>query len=729
MIYSKPPRNNALKFLALASCAMAMGLTSCAPNSNDAGAQTSTEVTAAPTIYEQTIKTLKSGLEARMEAGVPVPVPVDGGGGYTHEQHKQNYKTIYEAGMLYAQTKDPIYKDFAAQVMADYADLYPTLGLHPKVKPATPSKLFWQGLNEAVWLVYVIQGYEAVKADLTQAQRTDIETNLLRPMADFLSAGSPQTFNRIHNHGTWAAAAVGMTGYVLEDQHYIDIALRGLDKTGEVGFLKQLSELFSPDGYYTEGPYYQRYAMMPYLLFAKYIDANDPDIDIFGYRDGVLLKAVYATIQLSYNTKFFPINDAIRAKGLNTVELHHGIGLAYAKTGDPSLLDIAQFQGVVIPNAEGKNVADALAAGKAEPFVFKSKLYSDGPNGQRGALGVLRSGSGKKDAAVVMKATAQGLGHGHFDRLGFLYFDNGNEIVADYGASRFLNVEPKFGGRYLPENKTWAKQSIAHNVLVVDQTTQFGGDWRKGEESSAVILAYDDTAGKSFMAAETDAAYEGVGIRRILAMTNRSDGGNYVIDVVIAQSDATHSYDLPVHYRGQLIETGFPFTHNVDSLKPLGDSDGYQHLWLTAQTPDFAANTVRDFSFLLEDQFYTLTTSTNAPARAALVQTGANDPDNNLRHEKALLLRTQAKDAVLVSVYERHGRYDSDEEVTVYNGGSIADIKISDIENGHQITLETESGESITILSVADTATDAAHSVDSLNWTGPIGLIQTDNEK
>ena len=117
-------------------------------------------------------------------------------------------------------------------------------------------------------LVYAIQGYDAVHTALAAEDRSRIERDLLRPMADFLSAGQPSTFDRIHNHGTWAVAAVGMTGYVLDDEDYVRQALYGLAGDGETGFIKQLDELFSPDGYYTEGPYYQRYALMPFVLFA-----------------------------------------------------------------------------------------------------------------------------------------------------------------------------------------------------------------------------------------------------------------------------------------------------------------------------------------------------------------------------------------------------------------------------------------------------------------------------
>ena len=114
----------------------------------------------------------------------------------------------------------------------------------------------------------------------------------------------------------------------------------------------------------------------------------------------------------------------------------------------------------------------------------------------------MRGGEGADDAALVLKAGSQGLGHGHFDWLGLIYFDNGDEIIADYGAARFLNVEPKNGGKYLPEKLSWAKQSVAHNTLVVDQTSQFDGDWRAAEKTSPRILAFDDTPGASFTAAE-----------------------------------------------------------------------------------------------------------------------------------------------------------------------------------------------------------------------------------
>ena len=644
--------------------------------------------------FDQMMQTLAAQVDARLARGIPVPVPVDAGGGYTHEQHKQNAKTIYQAGMLYQQTGDARYRDAVRDILLDYAELYPTLGIHPEQRSSNKGKLFWQGLNEAWWLVYVIQGYETVRADLGSNDRTRIETGVLNPMADFLSTGSPQTFDRIHNHATWATTAVGMTGYVLGQPERVEQALYGLDQSGEAGFLKQLDELFSPDGYYAEGPYYQRYALMPFVLFSQAIDRNDPERGIFDHRDGIVLKAIRSTMEQSYGGLFFPINDAIREKGINTVELKYGLAIAYERTGDPALLGAIQLQNGVVPTESGRAALEAIEAGLAQPFEFTSKQFRDGPNGDQGALMVLRSGPSGDDAAIVMKATTQGLGHGHFDKLGFLYYDNEAEIVADYGAARFLNVEPKNGGRYLPENETWAKQTIAHNALVVDQTSHFEGDWREGQKYAPTVLAFDELDGVQVAFAEIDTAYEDVNLQRLIALMPNENGRDYIIDIMRGIGGEAHTFDLPVHFKGQLIETSFEMQHATDRLEPLGVANGYQHLWKRSESEMLSGP--QSASWLLDDQFYTLSFASDREVTAYFAELGANDPNHNLRHEQALILRTNGDAATYVSVYERHGRYDSDEEVTVFDGASIETISISTESGVTQVTIAPTEGAAVT---------------------------------
>ncbi len=625
---------------------------------------------ALPDKFAASIEAARSRVDPWLEELPDVPVPADPGGGYTHEQHKRNQATIYEAGALYQLTGEAAYADLAARLLLEYAEMYPSLGEHPARKNQAPGRLFWQSLNEAVWLVYSIQGYDAVRPALGDADRSEIEDRLLRPMASFLSEKSPQTFDRIHNHGTWAVAAVGMTGYVLGDRDMVERSLHGLQRDGKAGFMKQLDLLFSPDGYYNEGPYYQRYALMPFVLFAAAIDRNEPGRNIFGHRDGILPKAIYATVHLSYAGLFFPINDAIKDKGLDTMELTFAIPVAYALTGDPGLLSIAKMHDRIALNGDGYRVAQALDSGQAGPFPFRSIGFSDGADGSRGALQILRGGAGPGHQALVLKATAQGLGHGHFDRLNWLYYDNGREVITDYGAARFLNVEEKEGGRYLSENTSWAKQTVAHNTLVVDGTSHFGGDWREGERHDPEILAWDSERGLA--AARMPGAYEGVDFTRTLVLLrNRHFQHPLVLDVLKVSSNETHRYDLPLHFEGQVTKVSHPLQASTEAMQALGQDDGYQHLWLRARAK-IPADRQFSTTWLNGNRFYTYTAVPDGSLEALFTETGAGDPDFNLRRQQALILRAEGRAGhTFVALLESHGEYNGTKEYTTASASHV----------------------------------------------------------
>ena len=97
-----------------------------------------------------------------------------------------------------------------------------------------------------------------------------------------------------------------------------------------------------------------------------------------------------------------------------------------------------------------------------------------------------------------------------------LYYDETGAVVTDYGAARFLNVEAKRGGRYLPENDSWASATIAHNTLVVDEQSHFAGDWKAGEKSGTRQLAASLEGPTRYAIGEIDSAYKAVRIRRAL---------------------------------------------------------------------------------------------------------------------------------------------------------------------------------------------------------------------
>jgi len=681
-----------------------------------------------PPLFAAEMDMARSFVDGMIEAGVNVPVPRDPGGGYTHEQHKRNYRAMMLAGQLYQLGGEQQYFEFVRAMLLEYAELYPTLGDHPARANQNVGRLFWQVLNDAMWLVHAVQAYEAIRDDLSDTDRDRIDNDVFRRAAHFMSVESERTFNLIHNHATWATAGVGMTGYLLGDDDLVQRALYGSNGDGETGFLRQTELLFSPDGYYTEGPYYQRFALLPFMVFAGAIDRNEPERQIFEHRDGILEKALLSTIQLTYDGYFFPFNDAIRDKSLNTAELYEGVAIGYSVTRNPQLLDIARFQGRTVISQQGLEMSQALAAGEAQPFPFRSLLFSDGPNGDQGAVAVLRDGTdslGPDHMALVAKNASQGMGHGHFDKLSWQLYNMGEEVVRDYGAARFLNIEAKQGGRYLPENESWAKQTIAHNALVVNEQSHFYGDRDLADLSAPTQLYFDVSDGLQVSAASIGDAYprEGVAMTRLLALVDVAGLAQPVtLDVLRANGDGALQFDLPLHYSGHIMRLGFALDRNIAGRPILGSGHGYQHVWEDGRAAGIPADDAF-MTWLLDGRFYTYRFVPQKNHEIILGESGASDPDFNLRREPIAIQRvSQSNSASFVSLLEPHGLYDGATEQTIDSDSQIAALRHVRDGNYDLVMIETLAGASMVIAISWDDDPNTTHSATiegrEISWQG-----------
>lgn len=633
-------------------------------------------------LFNNTLSKAKVEIDAIINAPVNVPIPVDAGGGFTHERHKKNYNEMHKAGVLYQVLGDKKYALFIKNMLNEYAKIYPTLPLHPVQKSKYRGKLFWQGLNECVWLVHTAQAYDCIYDYLTESERKNIEKNLFEPMVKFISEDNYETFNKIHNHGTWAVAGVGMIGYVTGNNDWVEKALYGSKKDKKTGFLRQIDLLFSPDGYFTEGPYYQRYSLQPFIMFAQAIEKNEPKVEIFKYREGLLSKAVYTSLQLAYTDgQFFHLNDALD-KTWHSIELVYGVDIAYNVTRDSQLLSIAKDQNQVILGDAGVETAKALNKNKATPFTQKSILIRDGANGNEGGIGILRMGSNEDQTCLVFKATAQGMGHGHFDKLSISYYDNGREILQDYGAARFLNIEPKNGGHYLFENDVWAKQTIAHNTLVVDETSNYQGKLKIAEKYNPVITSfYDGSNIKAVSAIETN-AYAGVKMERIVAMVQPEGFAKpIVIDLYEVTSDKSHQYDLSYYYLGQLMHTNIDYTPYTTQRTQLGSQNGYEYLWKEAEATIDDKLKNASITFLNTNRFYTITTNGKNNRQFFFNRIGANDPNFNLRNEPSFMIRENDNSTFFLSVIEAHGEFNPREEYTIQPYSNIESVSWTDTNN------------------------------------------------
>ena len=99
-------------------------------------------------LLKQSLDEAKATLAKALANSTDVPQPGEAGG-YAHERHKQNYREMQQAGLLYSITGEARYARFVRDMLGKYAVLYPTLGAHPLSKNQAPGKLFHQSLNEA----------------------------------------------------------------------------------------------------------------------------------------------------------------------------------------------------------------------------------------------------------------------------------------------------------------------------------------------------------------------------------------------------------------------------------------------------------------------------------------------------------------------------------------------------------------------------------------------------
>ncbi len=681
-------------------------------------------------LFDKVFNKAKKEIDKALKEPIVVPVPKDPGGGYTHEKHKKNYNEMYLAGIMYSVTGEVKYAEFIKNMLDKYAEMYPSLPMHPYAKPGEAGKLFWQSLNETVWLFYTIQAYDCIYDWLSPAERENFEKNIFRPMCNIFIYKDTDQFDLIHNHGTWMDAAVGMTGFVLHDSTLINKALYGSQENGKAGYIIQLRKLFSPDGYYTEGPYYARYALMPFFLFAEAINNNKPDLKIFKFRDRILKKAFYSAMQLTYTTgAFIPVNDALKEKTFRSVEVVFALDITYSQYGaDKNLLSIVKAQKEVMLNGAGLMVAkDFDAAKDIEPFDWKSVEYSDGPDGKEGGISILRSGPPADEECMVFKYTSFGHSHGHYDKLSMLFYDQDREILQDYGSARFLNVVQKDGGRYLLENKTYAKQTVAHNTIVVDEKSDYNGKFSVAEKNHSDAFYFSDSNPDFQVTSAVDStAYPGVIMHRTILMVkdpSNSKSKPSLIDIFRVSSNAEHRYDLPFYYKGHLINTSFNYKSFDKDLKPLGKKNGYQYLWKTAEG---SSDSTAAITWLNGDRYYTISTTAKSHMDVDLTMIGANDPNYNLRNDPGIMFRIKGKDDVFASVIEPHGEFNATSEYSVKSFSQVQSLKIvASNDEGTVVRINLVNGNRWLIMVANKTASEnAKHSITAegqmFEWTGPV---------
>jgi oligo-alginate lyase len=687
-------------------------------------------------LLTQSYNSIKQDVDSYVGKDVDVPVPKDPAGGYTHDKHKANYTLMFNSGILYNLTGDIKYATLAKNMLLKYAVLNPALKNHPQATSSSPGRIFWQALNDANWMVYAGMAYDLIYTSLTALERKQIEEGAFKPEVDYFTKDLKEWFSRLHNHSVWACAGVGIIGIASNNKDYVDIALYGTEKNGKTGFIAQMDKLFSPDGYYTEGPYYVRYAILPYMLLANALNNTNPSLKIFEHRNSILKKALATCLQqTNTNGAFFPLNDALKEKDYTTNEIVTAINIAQKAYGnDKGFLAIAKKQNRVMLTKGGVSIASAILADKNIPayYPYTTIESTDGINGDEGGISIFRNGKDENLTSLIFKYASQGLGHGHFDRLNINLFDKGNEILSDYGSARFIGIEQKYGGRYLPENEGYAAQTIAHNTVVVDETSHFNGNSELGEKSHAVKLFSDLTNPLVLaVAAKEEKAYADVQLQRNLYMLQLPDGRKIIADIFNVASVNKHQYDLPFQYNGQFISTSFKYNSFTQKQETLGSKNGYHFLWKEAEAS--INNSTINFTFLNNKCYYTVSSLIQDSAKFYFTRSGANDPNFNIRRESSFVIRKNGANQAFINVIEAHGKYDPVNEFSSNSYTSVQQIQLLQHDTVYTVAVITIGNKKLLIAqSNNEFEKKYKHSITvqnyQLEWIGPF-LIQYDGKQ
>jgi hypothetical protein len=205
----------------------------------------------------------------------------------------------------------------------------------------------------------------------------------------------------------------------------------------------------------------------------------------------------------------------------------------------------------------------------------------------------------------------------------------------------------------------------------------------------------------------------------------RGLGGPIVVDVLKVKGNAPARYDLPLHYNGHLIDTGFALKSNVTTRPVLGTKQGYQHLWVDATgTPDASDGRV---TWMTAGRFYSYRMATPG-MQVILAESGANDPKFNLRREPAIIQRLDgAKDATFVSLLEAHGRYDASTEMVSGSASAVASVTQARAGDADIVTITLVDGRRVILAVADDVSPGGKHSANvagrAFGWTGPIGRM------
>ena len=457
--------------------------------------------------------------------------------------HSQAEAAALQLAWAFAYSGDEKYALGVKRILLKFADDYPSYpgridrwGHRGMFAPLGGRRRV-QSLEEAEGIIPLAKAYDLTRASSawSEVERLQVENDFFRLTAATLLA-YPMA---LENRQAWYNAALMSIASVLSDATLVDKALNGTS-----GFLAHLQRGVGDDGMWWEGTMaYQSYVMRPMIETIE--TARRMNIQL--HENPRFKLFLSSPLRATYPDGSFPcVNDSDPA---NYHMFDASFEWAWRTYKEP------RFAQALAWNNPTKLAA--LLGPDAKPACPLEEKTSD-----LSSIGLLflRVGQGRDSVCAVQHYGTPGgdaSGHGHFDKLNLMLYANGREWLADIGRIGYTHKE----------YKTWAKRTIAHNTVTLNQADQFVNTgkllWVKSGHTAAGEYAA--------CAAESSGSYSDTLLRRYLFLTP-----SMLVDVVEVKTEREATIDLAAHAITDSVVPGEELL--PQKIASLGNDYGYQHL-------------------------------------------------------------------------------------------------------------------------------------------------------
>ncbi len=423
---------------------------------------------------------------------------------------------IFDLAISYSLSSEKKYKDSAVIMFEKLIKKVPVaVFLKDVAKPNI--------LENRNWLIFIAKSYDILYNNFSDAEKKKFG-KWLKTMTTVVLKQKQWMYSKNTSEGSWQTATIGVIGCALGDEKIKNIARNMV--------LYQFDKMIGTDGLWLEGALDLHYeAAGAFYTYAE----SDNSLFFMTDADEKNYLEMMAKAPLMFLDPFgkFPGNNSTKTiyppakiyinafREFNKPEFGYIVAKQFSNLTDETIIF---------------NYSEKIKAGPIRPeppySIFNSTF----------GLGILRTGvsSPKNELYAKLDYGQHGGSGGHADKLSLYICGFGRRVTTDENTDdSILSFE-------------WAKQTLAHNTVVINYKSQSGA--KTVDDADGVpgkLLLFDRKAGISIVEANAQDSYLETPVknyRRCVALTDK-----YFIDIFTIKAEKSVAADWVFHGLGKKV--------------------------------------------------------------------------------------------------------------------------------------------------------------------------------